>query len=178
MRDRAVQLASLLAERVAPLPQVGDVRQHGLMVGIELAPPTDGLRWGRRVSAACVERGVLIRPLGDVVVIMPILTSTADEIERIVDVVADSIACAATIRPGTTRLGRRRGQRRHPARGRWRTIRTLDEGTPATHVSESGQPVVTLRVQRLPRPDASTRRWSPQAATRSTVTAAAPARPG
>ena len=66
------------------------------MVGIELDPPTDGLRWGRRVSAACVDRGVLIRPLGDVVVIMPILTSTPDEIERIVDVMADSIIAAAT----------------------------------------------------------------------------------
>jgi adenosylmethionine-8-amino-7-oxononanoate aminotransferase len=34
----------------------------------------------------------LLRPLGDVVVIMPILTSTADEIDRIVDVLAASIA--------------------------------------------------------------------------------------
>jgi adenosylmethionine-8-amino-7-oxononanoate aminotransferase len=96
VRDRAAQLAGLLDERIAPLPQVGDVRQQGLMVGIELDPPHDGMRWGRRVSAACVDRGVLIRPLGDVVVIMPILTSTADEIERIVDVVADSIIAAAT----------------------------------------------------------------------------------
>jgi adenosylmethionine-8-amino-7-oxononanoate aminotransferase len=96
VRDRAAQLAGLLEERIAPLQQVGDVRQQGLMVGVELAPPEDGLRWGRRVSAACVDRGVLIRPLGDVVVIMPILTSTSDEIERIVDVVADSIIAAAT----------------------------------------------------------------------------------
>jgi len=61
------------------------------MVGIELAPPTDGLRWGRRASAACVDRGVLIRPLGDVIVLMPMLTSTAEEIERIVAVVAAAI---------------------------------------------------------------------------------------
>ena len=96
VRERAVQLAGLLDEQIAPLPQVADVRQQGLMVGVELAPPGDGLRWGRRVSAACVDRGVLIRPLGDVVVIMPILTSTPDEIERIVDVMADSIIAAAT----------------------------------------------------------------------------------
>jgi adenosylmethionine-8-amino-7-oxononanoate aminotransferase len=96
VRTRAAQLAELLDERIAPLPQVGEVRQQGLMVGIELDPPGDGLRWGRRVSAACVDRGVLIRPLGDVIVIMPMLTSTADEIERIVDVVADSITAAAT----------------------------------------------------------------------------------
>jgi adenosylmethionine-8-amino-7-oxononanoate aminotransferase len=34
---------------------------------------------------------VLIRPLGDVIVLMPMLTSTAAEIDRIVDVVAASI---------------------------------------------------------------------------------------
>jgi len=38
-----------------------------------------------------VRRGVLIRPLGDVIVLMPILTSTAEEIDRIVDVVAAAI---------------------------------------------------------------------------------------
>jgi adenosylmethionine-8-amino-7-oxononanoate aminotransferase len=92
VQARAAQLATALAERVAPLSTVAEVRQVGLMVGIELAPPEDGLRWGRRVSAACVERGVLIRPLGDVVVLMPILTSTAEEIDRIVAVVAESIA--------------------------------------------------------------------------------------
>ena len=48
---RADQLAAPLAERVAPLAAVREVRQRGLMTGIELAPPADGLRWGRRVSA-------------------------------------------------------------------------------------------------------------------------------
>lgn len=88
---RAEQLGRLLDERVAPLAGVAEVRRQGLMVGIELAPPTEGLRWGRRVSAGCVERGVLIRPLGDVVVLMPPLTTTAEEVERIVDAVAASI---------------------------------------------------------------------------------------
>jgi adenosylmethionine-8-amino-7-oxononanoate aminotransferase len=61
------------------------------MAGVELAPPQPGLRWGRRVSAACVERGVLLRPLGDVVVLMPMLTSTAAEIERIVGTLAEAV---------------------------------------------------------------------------------------
>jgi adenosylmethionine-8-amino-7-oxononanoate aminotransferase len=89
--ERSEQLAQLLAQRISPLPAVRDVRQRGLMTGIELAPPAEGLRWGRRVSAGCVERGVLIRPLGDVIVLMPMLTTTADEVERIVDVVAAAI---------------------------------------------------------------------------------------
>jgi adenosylmethionine-8-amino-7-oxononanoate aminotransferase len=57
------------------------------MVGIELDPPAPGLRWGRRVCAGAVDRGVFLRPLGDVVVIMPPLTITAEEIVRIVDAV-------------------------------------------------------------------------------------------
>jgi adenosylmethionine-8-amino-7-oxononanoate aminotransferase len=92
VRARSEQLGALLADTIEPLPAVREVRRCGLMTGIELAPPTDGLRWGRLVSAACVRRGVLIRPLGDVVVIMPPLTTTAPEIERIVTAVAESIA--------------------------------------------------------------------------------------
>jgi adenosylmethionine---8-amino-7-oxononanoate aminotransferase len=85
VRARAEQLAILLKERVAPRTSVRDIRQRGLMVGVELDPPRPGLRWGRRVCAGAVERGVLLRPLGDVVVLMPPLTITEGEIVRMVD---------------------------------------------------------------------------------------------
>jgi adenosylmethionine-8-amino-7-oxononanoate aminotransferase len=88
---RGAQLGELLDHLVAPLAAVKEVRRLGLMTGVELAPPEEGLRWGRQVCAAAVRRGVLLRPLGDVVVLMPMLTSTADEIERIVTVLAESI---------------------------------------------------------------------------------------
>ncbi|HWJ64938.1 MAG TPA: adenosylmethionine--8-amino-7-oxononanoate transaminase [Acidimicrobiales bacterium] len=88
---RADQLGALLAERIEPLDAVAEVRRCGLMVGVELAPPADGLRWGRRVSAGCVDRGVLIRPLGDVVVLMPPLTTTDDEVVRIIDALEAAI---------------------------------------------------------------------------------------
>ena len=91
VRARAEQLRAGLAAISGGNPAIGEVRQRGLMVGVELAPPADGLRWGRRVCAASVERGVLLRPLGDVVVIMPILTSTADEIDRILEALGTSI---------------------------------------------------------------------------------------
>ncbi len=84
VQARAAQLAELLAQRVAPRAAVREVRQRGLMVGVELAPPRDGLRWGRRVCAGAVARGVLLRPLGDVVVVMPPLTITEAEIVRVV----------------------------------------------------------------------------------------------
>jgi adenosylmethionine-8-amino-7-oxononanoate aminotransferase len=92
VQARASQLEALLAAGAAKHPAVGAIRQRGLMVGVELAPPSDGLRWGRRVCAAAVQRGVLLRPLGDVVVLMPILTSTSDEIERIADTLVDALA--------------------------------------------------------------------------------------
>jgi adenosylmethionine-8-amino-7-oxononanoate aminotransferase len=91
VRGRSEQLAKALEAEIADKPAVGEVRLRGLMGGVELAPPRDGLRWGRRVCGAAVERGVLLRPLGDVVVLMPPLTTTADEVERIVAVLADAI---------------------------------------------------------------------------------------
>jgi len=90
--DRSAQLARLLDREVAGRPDVAAVRQRGLMVGVELAPPGPGLRWGRRVCAGAVRRGVLLRPLGDVVVVMPPLTITEVEITRIVDALAGSLA--------------------------------------------------------------------------------------
>jgi adenosylmethionine-8-amino-7-oxononanoate aminotransferase len=62
------------------------------MAGVELAPPAGGERWGRRVCARSVDQGVLLRPLGDVVVIMPPLTTTVAEIDHVVEVLAASIA--------------------------------------------------------------------------------------
>jgi adenosylmethionine-8-amino-7-oxononanoate aminotransferase len=89
---RAAQLDALLSRSLSDSPAVAAVRQRGLMVGVELSPPGPRRRWGRRVCAAAVRRGVLLRPLGDVVVVMPPLTITADEIERIVSTLADALA--------------------------------------------------------------------------------------
>ena len=88
VRLRSEQLDNALHERIAPLPWVREVRLAGLMGAIELEP---GDRRGRRVCAAATRRGVLLRPLGDVVVLMPPLTITADEIELIVDVLRTAI---------------------------------------------------------------------------------------
>jgi len=91
VRERSDELRNLLHDRVASKPAVRDVRLEGLMGGVELAPPADGLRWGRRVSAAAVQRGVLLRPIGDTVVLMPPLTVTSPEVHRIVAALSDSI---------------------------------------------------------------------------------------
>lgn len=101
VRQRAAQLGALLAEEVAGRPEVAEVRQRGLMVGVELAPPTEGLRWGRRVCAAATQRGVLLRPLGDVVVLMPMLTTTAGEVETMVGALTGALdeVCAPDLAP-------------------------------------------------------------------------------
>ena len=91
VRARSAQLGQRLAADVAPLPAVEDIRVRGLMAGVALSAPAPELQWGRRVCAAAVRRGVLLRPLGDVIVLMPPLSVTAAEVERIVSVLAEAI---------------------------------------------------------------------------------------
>lgn len=91
VRERSDELRGLLDDRIASKPAVREVRLQGLMGGVELAPPREGLRWGRRVCAASVTRGVLLRPLGDVVVLMPPLTVTSEELHQIVHALAVAI---------------------------------------------------------------------------------------
>ncbi|MDQ1459714.1 MAG: adenosylmethionine---8-amino-7-oxononanoate aminotransferase, partial [Actinomycetota bacterium] len=54
-------------------------------------PATEGLRWGRRVSAAAVDRGVLLRSIGDNVTLMPPLTITSEELHRVVHALSEAI---------------------------------------------------------------------------------------
>lgn len=91
VRAREAQLAALLHQVIAPLPPVGDIRLRGLMGGVDLVAPTGELRWGRRVCAAAVRRGVLLRPIGDTVILVAPLTLTADEAKRIVSALHDAI---------------------------------------------------------------------------------------
>lgn len=86
-------------ERLAELPCVGDVRQVGLMAGIELVrnratkePFPAAERMGARVCRAARDRGVLLRPLGDVLVIMPPLAIDLPLLDRLCDVVHDCIS--------------------------------------------------------------------------------------
>jgi adenosylmethionine-8-amino-7-oxononanoate aminotransferase len=80
-------------ERLAALPCVGEVRQRGLMAGIELVrdratrqPFPAELRTGARVCRRARDRGVLLRPLGDVVVVMPPLAIELPLLDRLAEV--------------------------------------------------------------------------------------------
>jgi adenosylmethionine-8-amino-7-oxononanoate aminotransferase len=90
--DLASRLAALLVP-VAEMPHVGQVRQRGLMVGIELVADPYGRRYaaeerrGWKVCLAARGRGVWIRPLGDVVVLMPPYCISDDSLVRLAQAV-------------------------------------------------------------------------------------------
>ncbi len=80
------------------LEHVGDIRQLGFMVGIELVNDRDSKApyayedaIGIKVIKEARKRGVVIRPLGDVVVLMPPLSITREELDKLLDVTYDSI---------------------------------------------------------------------------------------
>lgn len=91
VRARSEQLSALLKDRIAARTGVAQVRLVGLMAAVELGGADPGPR-ARRVAAGMVRRGVLTRSLGPVVTLVPPLTITAAEIERIVSALADALA--------------------------------------------------------------------------------------
>lgn len=76
---RIPEVAAAL-ERIAKLPGVKEVRRCGLMVGIELAG-IDGRFLGAEVCDRVRDHGVILRPLGDVVVWMPPLSIRPEEVQ-------------------------------------------------------------------------------------------------
>jgi adenosylmethionine-8-amino-7-oxononanoate aminotransferase len=89
-----IRLLGELLSRVARMPGVAEVRGRGFMVGIDLGEHDPALRLGHRVTLAARERGAIIRPLGDTVVLMPPLAISKADLQRLVEVTADSIAAA------------------------------------------------------------------------------------
>jgi adenosylmethionine-8-amino-7-oxononanoate aminotransferase len=85
-------LTRSLAQRVAVLPGVKEVRQRGFMVGIELHGGDPAELLGYQVALAARRRGAIIRPLGDVVVLMPPLSISEADVLRLVAIAASSIA--------------------------------------------------------------------------------------
>lgn len=80
------------------LPHVGDVRQCGLMVGIELVRDQvtkEPYAWeeamGVRVCRRAMELGMITRPLGGVIVFMPPLASTAADLDAMLDILQRAI---------------------------------------------------------------------------------------
>ncbi|WP_217556780.1 adenosylmethionine--8-amino-7-oxononanoate transaminase [Paenibacillus sp. GbtcB18] len=93
--------AEFVAGKLSPLkacPHVGDIRQQGLLIGIELVRDRntkEPYAWEERVGVhVCTrarELGLLTRPLGNVIVFIPPLASTNEELGAMTDIIAASI---------------------------------------------------------------------------------------
>jgi adenosylmethionine-8-amino-7-oxononanoate aminotransferase len=97
VRQMAERLATGL-KSLAKLKHVGDIRQRGLMIGIELvkdratkAPYAYAERIGHRVCLAARNRELMLRPLGDVVVVMPPLAIRPAEVDLLLEALHASI---------------------------------------------------------------------------------------
>ena len=95
---KIARLRERLAADITPRAHVGEVRQQGMMVGIELvadattrAPYPPAARMGQRVVSAARARGVVLRPLGNTIVLMPPLAIAPADLERLVDVAGAAI---------------------------------------------------------------------------------------
>jgi adenosylmethionine---8-amino-7-oxononanoate aminotransferase len=92
--EAKIELLAELLEPVAAHPAVREVRRAGFMVGIELAEQPLALRMGHRVTLEARARGAIIRPLGDVVVLMPPLAISKTDLRRLVSITAEAIDAA------------------------------------------------------------------------------------
>jgi len=97
-QPKIAALTQRLAQDVGPLPHVGEIRQCGFMIGIELienrdlrSPYSPERRIGAQVTQDIRKHGVILRSLGDVIVLMPPLSITMDEIGHLVSATALSI---------------------------------------------------------------------------------------
>lgn len=102
IKPKMARLSGHLAH-ISKHPNVGDVRQCGLMAGIELVKDRqtkEPFPWnekrGIRVCQHALNEGVWLRPLGNVVVIMPPLAISLDELDQICGAVERGIASAVS----------------------------------------------------------------------------------
>jgi adenosylmethionine---8-amino-7-oxononanoate aminotransferase len=89
-----IGLLAELLEPVAAHPAVRQVRRRGFMVGIELVEHPLPVRIGHRVTLEARLRGAIIRPLGDVLVLMPPLSISREDLTRLVETTIEAIDAA------------------------------------------------------------------------------------
>jgi adenosylmethionine-8-amino-7-oxononanoate aminotransferase len=83
---------------IADISCVGDIRQRGFMVGIELvqdkttkAPYPLSAKAGHHVAAIARSKGLILRPIGNVLVLIPPLSTTTEELKKMVEIIKKSI---------------------------------------------------------------------------------------
>ena len=84
--------ADLIRDRLNALrghPHILDIRQRGIMVGIELRDPDP--QPARELCTAMRPKGLIIRPLGNVLILMPIPAMARDTLDRMLDIVVETL---------------------------------------------------------------------------------------
>ncbi len=97
--QRRTSKFSAFLKTLANDPWVGDIRQCGYMVGIELvqnqqtkAPFSVIDRIGHQVTLTARTLGLLIRPIGNIMILMPPLSATVQELKQMVDIIKVAIS--------------------------------------------------------------------------------------
>ncbi|TKB65932.1 MAG: adenosylmethionine--8-amino-7-oxononanoate transaminase [Nitrospira sp.] len=83
---------------IADIPHVGDIRQRGFMVGIELVQDTTtktpyplSAKTGHHVAAIARSKGLILRPIGNILVLIPPLSTTTEELKKMLEIIKKSI---------------------------------------------------------------------------------------
>jgi adenosylmethionine-8-amino-7-oxononanoate aminotransferase len=91
VQRKSTKLAEMLGE-LRSFPQVGEIRQKGFMAGIELARFDPKLRMGAELCQRIRRHGVILRPLGDVIVMMPPLAMGIEDLRTIVNAIKTEVS--------------------------------------------------------------------------------------
>jgi adenosylmethionine-8-amino-7-oxononanoate aminotransferase len=94
--EATIELFEDLLRPLSALRHVAEVRRRGLMCGIELTTFPLEARIGHRVTLEARKRGAIVRPLGDVVVLMPPLGIEQHELSRLVEITGEAIEAATS----------------------------------------------------------------------------------
>ncbi|MBY5986573.1 aminotransferase [Roseovarius atlanticus] len=86
------------AQRLLECPRVADVRGQGLMMAVDLMADPDtrtpfdpGQKAGQKVFSKCIERGLIVRPVGDRLVLSPPLIVTSEQCDTIVSTLEEAL---------------------------------------------------------------------------------------
>ena len=93
-----IKLLTRWLSLMAKMPNVGDIRQCGFMVGIELVtdkrtkePFPLSAKVGHRVASIARTKGLILRPIGNVLVLMPPLSTSAEELKKMLEILKESV---------------------------------------------------------------------------------------
>lgn len=98
-----IALFEKLLAGVEAMDEVTEIRQRGFMAGIDLGDWDPALRIGHRVTNEARERGAIVRPLGNTVVLVPPLAISAEELRSLFAITTEAIVAAVASAPTRAR---------------------------------------------------------------------------